>query len=113
MTITNPLGGTRARSVEPTSGPQLVLTGALAAILTVGAVFQQSMSGDALVPGLVFLFFILAAAVALIAWHRPVPVQQFSYWDAAGLLTLMGIAMAAAVEPDQMVRLVAGTSRSP
>jgi hypothetical protein len=51
--------------------------------------------------------------VAMIAWQRPLPARQFSYWDAAGVLTVIGIVIAAAVEPEQMVRLVAGTSRSP
>jgi hypothetical protein len=112
MTITNPLR-VRARSGEPVLGPQLVLICALAAILTVGAAFHQTMSGDALLPGLSTLFFIMAAAVALIAWQRPMPARHFSYWDAAGVLTVIGIGMAAAVEPEQMVRLVAGTDRSP
>ena len=112
MTITNPLR-VPARSGDPALGPQLVLIGALAAILTVGAVFHQTMAGDALLPGLSTLFFIMAAAVALIAWQRPVPVRHFSYWDAAGILTVIGIGMAAAVEPEQMVRLVAGPDRSP
>jgi hypothetical protein len=112
MTITNPLR-VRARSGEPAVGPQLVLIGALAAILTVGAVFHQTMSGDALLPGLSTLFFIMAAVIALIAWQRPMPARHFSYWDAAGILTVIGIGMAAAVEPEQMVRLVAGTDRSP
>ena len=112
MTITNPLR-VPARSGESASGPQLVLIGALAAILTVGAVFHQTMAGDALLPGLSTLFFIMAAVVALIAWQRPMPTRHFSYWDAAGILTVIGIGMAAAVEPEQMVRLVAGTDRSP
>jgi hypothetical protein len=112
MTITNPLR-VLARSGEPAVGPQLVLIGALAAILTVGAVFHQTMSGDALLPGLSTLFFIMAAVIALIAWQRPMPARHFSYWDAAGILTVIGIGMAAAVEPEQMVRLVAGSDRSP
>jgi len=87
MTITNPLR-VRARSGEPAVGPQLVLIGALAAILTVGAVFHQTMSGDALLPSLSTLFFIMAAVVALIAWQRPIPARHFSYWDAAGILTV-------------------------
>ena len=113
MTITNPLGRMRMRSSEPTVGPPLVLAGALAAVLTVGAVFRHTMSDDALLPGLSFAFFIVAAAVAMIAWQRPLPGRQFSYWDASGVLTVIGVVIAAAVEPEQMVRLVAGTDRSP
>jgi hypothetical protein len=55
----------------------------------------------------------MSAAVALTAWRQPMPARQFSYWDAAGVLTALGICVAAAVEPEQMVRLVAGTERSP
>ena len=113
MTITNPLGRVRTQSTEPAIGPQLVLTGALAAVLTVTAVFHHRMPEDALLPGVSMLFLILAAAAALIAWQRPLPARQFSYWDTAGVLTLIGIGIAAAVEPEQMVRLVAGTDRSP
>jgi len=113
MTITNPLGTVRTQSTQPAIGPQLVLTGALAAVLTVAAVFRHTMSDDALLPAVSMLFLILAAAAALIAWQRPLPPRQFSYWDTAGVLTLIGIGIAAAVEPEQMVRLVAGTDRSP
>jgi hypothetical protein len=31
----------------------------------------------------------------------------------AGVLTFIGVSVAAAIEPDQMVRLVAGTDHSP
>ena len=113
MTITNPLGEMRTRSSEPAIGPQLVLTGALAAVLAVGATFRHTMSDDAVLPAFSFAFFILSAAVALIAWQRPLPPRQFSYWDAAGILTVIGIVIAAAVEPEQMVRLVAGAGRTP
>ena len=38
MTISNPLGGLQRHAAEPAIGPQLVLAGALAAVLTVAAV---------------------------------------------------------------------------
>lgn len=113
MTITNPLGSLRVRSAAPAIGPQLVLTGALAAILVVTAVFRPTLPDDAILPGVSTLFLILGAGGALIAWYRPLPPRQFSYWDAAGILTLLGICVAAAIEPEQMVRLVAGADRSP
>jgi len=59
------------------------------------------------------LLFVLAAAVALVAWRRPALGPRLTYWDVAGALTLSGLCVAAAVEPEQMVRLVAGTDRSP
>jgi hypothetical protein len=88
-----------------------VLVGALAAVLTVTAVFRDSISNDALLPGLSTLFLLLAAAVALIAWRRPSPPRRFSYWDAAGVLTFIGICVAALIEPQQMPGLVAGADR--
>ena len=37
---------------------------------------------------------------------------RLSYWDVAGVLIFIGICVAAAIEPEQMVRLVAGTGHS-
>ena len=108
MTVTNPVGRARSRSTEPAIGPQLILTGALAAVLVVAAVFRHTMSNDVLLPGVVLSFFILAAAVAAVAWKRPAPDRNFSYLDAAGVLTFIGICIAATIEPDQLVRLMAG-----
>ena len=118
MTVINPLGGNRVggvptQSATPSISPLLVLTGALAAALAVAAVFRPSLSDDALLPSMSVLFFALSAGVALIAWLRPVPTRHFSFWDVAGILTLVGIGAAAMVEPDQMVRLVAGADRNP
>ena len=56
----------------------------------------------------------LRHAVALVAWRRPRRRgPRLTYWDVAGALTLIGICVAAAIEPEQMVRLVAGTDRTP
>jgi hypothetical protein len=112
MTITNPLGGLRSRPSEPIPGPLLVLTGAVAAVLAASALWGHDMPPSALVPAVSVVFFVLAAAVALVAWQRPLPRRRFSYWDVAGVLTFIGICMGATVEPDQMVELVAG-ARSP
>jgi len=109
MTITNPIEHTRTPTAQPTSGPAIALAGALAATLAVGAALQPSIAREALVPMAVSLLFLFAAAVALIAWLRPVPQCYFTYWDAAGALTFIGICAAATVEPEQMVQLVAGT----
>src|SRR5262245_50686767 len=111
MTIINPIGGVRTPPARITTGPTIALTGALAAALAFAAVLQPSLSPEALLPATVTLIFLLAAGVALLAWLRPVPRRQFTYWDAAGVLTFIGICAAAAVEPEQMAQLVAGTER--
>jgi hypothetical protein len=108
MTIINPVGRTRRRTSEPAIGPQLVLTGALAAVLIVTALFRHTMSNDALLPSVCMSFLVLAAAVSAFGWTRPASDRNFSYWDAAGVLTFIGIVIGAMVEPDQLVRLVAG-----
>jgi drug/metabolite transporter (DMT)-like permease len=111
MSITNPIGNLQTSGVRPTTGPVLALTGALAATLAAAAVLQPSIAREALVPAAATLLLIFAAAVTLVAWLRPVPRRHFTYWDAAGVLTFIGICAAATVEPEQMVQLVAGTER--
>ena len=111
MTITNPISGLRTPPSRTTTGPTIALTGALAAALGFAAVLQPSLAREALVPATVTLIFALAAGVALLAWLKPVPRRQFTYWDAAGVLTFIGICAAAAVEPEHMAQLVAGTER--
>jgi hypothetical protein len=108
MTITNPIGTSRTPIARPTTGPVIVLIGALAGTLAVAAVLQPSVAREALVPMAASLIFLFAAAVALVAWLRPKSQRHFTYWDAAGVLTFIGICVSAAVEPEQMVQLVAG-----
>ena len=111
MTITNPIGNLRTAADRPATGPVLALTGALAATLAAAAMLQPSIAREALVPAAATLLFMSAAAIALIAALRPVSPRRFNYWDAAGVLTFIGICAAATVEPEQMVQLVAGAER--
>jgi ABC-type Fe3+-siderophore transport system permease subunit len=108
MTITNPIGTTRTSIARPTTGPTIALTSALAGTLAVAAVLQPQVAPEALVPMAASLIFLFAAVTALVAWLRPMSRRQFTYWDAAGLLTFIGICVSASVEPEQMVQLVAG-----
>ena len=113
MTIINPIERLRVRSLPSASGPHIVFAGALAAVVMAAAVLDPSLAKDHLLPATSMLLFVLAAAVALAAWRRPVRGPRLTYWDVAGALTLIGLCVAAAVEPEQMVRLVAGTDRTP
>lgn len=99
-------------SPPSTSGPQIVFVGALAAAVAIAVVLAQSLSKDYVLPTVSTLLFVLAAAIALIAWRRSTRGPRLSYWDVAGALTFIGICVTAAIEPDQMVRLVAGTGHS-
>lgn len=111
MTITNPIGTVRTATDRTATGPVLALTGAVAATLVAASMLQPSIAREALAPAAATLLFLFAAAVALIAWLRPVPPRRFTYWDAAGVLTFIGICATATVEPEQMVQLVAGADR--
>lgn len=110
MSITNPLQGRRAHASRPAVGPQIALAGALAVVLGVAILVRQTLAGDALLPAVSLLLFVLAAAVAPLAWLRVPPERQFSYADLAGVLAFIGICVAALVEPEQLVRLVEGAN---
>ena len=56
------------------------------------------------------LLFVLATVFALVAWIRcSTDEYAVSYRDVAGALAFIGIGAAALVEPNELVRLVAGT----
>ena len=112
MTITNPLGRMRMRSSEPTVGPPLVLAGALAAVLTVGAVFRHAMSDDALLPGRSVAFFIVAAAVALIPGPGLLPGGPLSSAHPSRFLPLSGFCIAYPASPGPRWRGRARTARA-
>jgi hypothetical protein len=107
MTIFNPIETVQRTSLQPTTGPQLVLAGSITAVMVFAALVQQALPQAALLPATCAALFVLAAVVALLAWWRPVPARQFTYWDASGVLTLIGVFACAMVEPGDMVRLLA------
>jgi len=106
MTILNPIETVRRASLQPTTGPQLVLAGSITAVVVFAALAQHALPPAALLPATCAALFALAAAVALLAWWRPVPPRQVTYWDASGVLTLIGVLACAMVEPGEMVRLL-------
>lgn len=96
--------GSRAES----HGPLVVFAGSIAIVTALWAYWLGFLPIDTMLPAVCGLFVVLAVAIAL-TWPRAKSgAAGFSYWDAAGVLMLIGILAAAAVEPDQMVRLVAG-----
>lgn len=94
----------------PVAFAAAVLLG-LAALLAAAVTLPR----DAVWPAISTLFFVLAALVALLAWQtgRLSGRGTVSYWDVAGALTLFGICAGAMIDPDQMLRLVAGAERNP
>jgi hypothetical protein len=60
-------------------------------------------------PVICVLLFVLAMVFALVAWMRcSTDEYDVSYQDVAGALVLIGIGAAVLVEPEHLVRLVAG-----
>ena len=78
-----------------------VLLGALIATLVTSKVLPT----DALAPAVTTLLFVLGAAtagLALLCGRNRAPI----WFDIAGVLTFVGIAVSILIEPDQLVRLV-------
>jgi hypothetical protein len=107
MTIT-----TRARhhgesTRRPSIGPQAAFLAAVMA--AAGVLLTGLLPGSLLMPAVSVLLFVLALVFALVAWIRcSTDEYGVTYWDVAGALAFIGICTAALVEPDQLVRLVAG-----
>ena len=70
-------------------------------------VFQATVSPDLVMPLVATVFFVLAAVLVPLAWlSRGMSPRNVTYTDVAGALTLIGVFAAAAIEPEQMVRLI-------
>jgi hypothetical protein len=96
---------------QTSTGPLVALIVSITAAVTFAATGPQTLPAEALLPATSMLVFVLAAFVALIAWRCPLPPRQFTYWDSAGVLTLIGVFATAMVDPSEMVRLVEGAPR--
>jgi hypothetical protein len=78
-----------------------VLLGALIATLGMSHV----LPGDALTPALATVLFTLGAATAGVALLCRRNGARAMWFDIAGVLTFVGVAVSILIEPDQMVRL--------
>jgi hypothetical protein len=105
-----PEGAASGRSL----GPAVALAASCAATLAVLALLQGVVSLDALLPAVIVTFFLTACVAALLAWidRAGSTSRGLTYWDVSGLLTLAGILLAAAVEPDQLLRLAEADPRT-
>ena len=90
-------------------GPQALFAAAAVAGLALWVAACALLSPDAVVPVVATLFLALAAVVGMIAWRRGrMNPDNVTYTDVAGALTLIGLCAAATIDPEQMVRFVAG-----
>ena len=112
--------GTPARNLSrpagrDAAGPEIVLAAACLVAIAGFKLLQPILPEAAMLPLVVTIFFVMAAAASLLAWFRDVPSRprRLSYWDVSGLLTLIGICLAAAIEPEGLVQLVTADDRAP
>jgi hypothetical protein len=78
-----------------------VLLGALIATL----VMSNVLPADALAPAITTLLFVFGAATAGFALLCRRNQARTIWFDIAGVLTFVGVAVSILIEPDQMVRL--------
>ena len=91
MTIINPVGRTRRRTLEPAIGPQLVLTGALAAVVIAAPCSATPCQRRPAAEPSALLFLVLAAAVSAFAWTRPARtgISPTGTWPASSPLSAL------------------------
>jgi hypothetical protein len=86
--------------------PKELFAAAMVLALTVAMVLRTMLSLDALAPAVATLLFVLAAAAAGGALLCRGDRLRMTWFDVAGVLTFVGVAITILIEPDQMVRLV-------
>jgi hypothetical protein len=104
--------------VQPTNavliGPQLTFAAAIFAGVAVWAGLSITLPPDLVVPIVATLSFGFAAAMAVVASLRGLENPAYvTYADVAGAITLIGVCIAATIEPEQMLRIIAGDSARP
>ena len=97
------------RSNAVGSGPELTFAAAIFVGVAVWAGLSITLPPDLVVPIIATLSFGFAAALAVVAslrgFENPACV---TYADVAGAITLIGVCIAATIEPEQMVGIIAG-----
>ena len=98
------------RSAETGRRPpaELVFAGTVLLGFAVAVISKAVLPSDLVMPLVATTYLVLAAVLGIVAWwcHGMDP-NRVTYTDVAGALTLIGVFAAAAIEPEQMIRLVA------
>ena len=64
---------------------------------------KASLPSELVIPALATFLFGFAAMAAFLGWRQPdADHERVTYWDAAGALTLCGLVVAAAIEPERI-----------
>ena len=99
--------GSRSDQAGAALGPRAVFAGAVVAGFAAWGFFHATLAPDLVMPLVATVFFVLAAVLVPLAWfRRGMNPLNVTYADVAGALTLIGVFAAAAIEPEQMVRLI-------
>lgn len=111
--------GTTAREISQRAsreavGPEIALAGGCLLTIAVFKLLQPTLPDAAMLPLIVSIFFVMAASAAFWAWWRGTPsrTRLLNYWDVSGLLTFIGICLAAVIEPEALAQLVAADDRA-
>jgi hypothetical protein len=90
-------------------GPELTFAAAIFVGVAVWAGLSITLPPDLVVPIIATLSFGFAAALAVVASLRGFENSAcVTYADVAGAITLIGVCIAATIEPEQMVGIIAG-----
>ena len=101
------------RSNPLSIGPQVAFAVSIFAGLVAWISLRITLAADLVAPMVATLLFVFAAALAGVAWRGGENVARVTYGDVAGALTLIGLCVAATIEPEQVVRIVASHSTQP
>lgn len=107
MALIAPVHGYASRGEATRPGPHLVFLLALGLIAAAAFLAASLLPGGFVLPVVCTLLFASAAVIALLSWRsRGAASPRPSYWDVAGALTLIGVCVAALLQPEQVVSLV-------
>jgi len=86
-------------------GPPAMFLAALAGAAVTGGAAATLLHWDYVYPLIGTLMFALAALVGIFGWRQKSARSTPSYLDVAGALLLIGLGVAALIEPQQLLRI--------
>jgi hypothetical protein len=103
-----------ARTAAPAGElPKLLTIAALATTLVAAAAARIALPSEAWFAVVASALFACATGATLIAWlMRRRASARLCWFDLAGILTCVGIAVSVMIEPEQVAQFVAGAPRS-
>ena len=90
----------------PAGRAKELIAAVLLVALTLALLLRATLSLEVLAPAVATLMFVIAAATAGIAMVCRQQRNRHTWYDIAGMLTFIGIAITLLIEPDQIVRLI-------